>query len=70
MNTAEIGIFIFVILVLLQVIQNMNRIRSIEWKLTQKMDKPPEEHPMEKFQREREERVARLEKEDKEKNKS
>lgn len=64
MNTAEIGIFIFVFLVLLQVYQNLNRIKNLEWKMSQKMDKPPEETPMEKFKREREERIARLEKEE------
>lgn len=42
MNISEIGIFIFVILVTLQVAQNMHRIKNIEWRLTQKMDKPPE----------------------------
>lgn len=53
MNTPEIGIFIVLILVTLQVMQNMNRIKDIEWRLTQKMDKPPEPTAWDKWKEER-----------------
>lgn len=53
MYISEIGIFIFLILVTLQVVQNMNRIKSIEWRLTQKMDKPPEPSDWDKWREER-----------------
>ncbi len=52
MYISEIGIFIFLILVTLQVLQNMNRIKNIEWRLTQKMDKPPEPSDWDKWREE------------------
>lgn len=52
MYISEIGIFIFLILVTLQVLQNMNRIKNLEWRLTQKMDKPPEPSDWDKWREE------------------
>jgi hypothetical protein len=53
MYISEIGIFIFLILITLQVIQNMNRIKNIEWRMTQKMDKPLEPSDWDKWREER-----------------
>ncbi len=45
------------------------RVSDLELKVMRKVDKPPEETPMERFQRERGERATRLEKEEVEQNK-
>lgn len=52
MYISEIGILIFLILVTFQVVQNMNRIKNIEWRLTQKMDKPSEPTDWDKWKEE------------------
>jgi hypothetical protein len=64
MTNFEIVILVWVGILTLQVIQNMNRIEKIGWGMTRKMDKPPAETPMEEYDRKRKERVERLEKEE------
>ncbi len=46
------------------------RVTRLEFDLARKVDKPPEETPTELFVRERKERIARLEKEEADQNKT
>ncbi|MEY2640855.1 MAG: hypothetical protein RL150_248 [Candidatus Parcubacteria bacterium] len=57
MTTINLGLFIWGLLLTLQVMQNMKRIDKLSWDLAHKMDKPEEETPTEKFMRERKEKT-------------
>jgi hypothetical protein len=59
MEISNWGLFIWGLLLTLQVMQNMREIKRIGWRLTQKMDKPEEETPTEKYMRERKERIEK-----------
>jgi hypothetical protein len=67
MTKYDIGLLIFMFFIAFDVHSLKKEVRSLSFKLMNKVDKPPEETPTEKFTRERNERIARLEKESAEK---
>lgn len=70
MTKYDIGLLLIIFAIGFDLHSLRKEVRSLSFRLMNKVDKPPEETPMEKFKREREERVARLEKEDELKNNS
>lgn len=64
---SSIGLLVIIFAVIADHKSLSKRVTRLEFELTRKVDKPPEETPTEKFTRERNERVARLEKESVEK---
>lgn len=64
MTSQIIVIIVFFFVVFYELNSIKKSLRKLEFSLRNKIDKPPEENPMEKFKREREERIARLEKEE------
>lgn len=64
MTNFEIVILVWVGILTLQVIQNMNRIEKMGWGMTRKVDKPLAETPFEEHRRMRAERIEMQEKEE------
>ena len=63
MTKYDIGLLMIIFAIGFDLHSLRKEVRSLSFRLMNKVDKPAEETPTEKFKREREERIARLEKE-------